>query len=410
MEKIIQFKEYVSSDIPILTAKMSNKYSQEEFQLWKSYYLSEDIVNEQEQRLEELVKTLKERQLKDESLLNDIERWVIDNALNEYRDFIEYTDIIDYTNKRAAYWIPEVLKIGDQIQERKIFIPSQGIKFLLITNIRVLLYATSCLLESNITFDDLKKHIPTELNYMDLETIDKLKVFYNKSYSEFYEDDLNVRDIHGNKIPPNAKLLEKNAAKNARGETNSAFIVKQTLRAFFPTIEGGIQILNTTTGLNPYGILSNSPVFDTKPQNPFSFKDFDNNIILNLLPNLLMGIAYRTNNRIFRLSASASPLILQLITNFKERQNPLCFNKDEEAINWAQLGSLLIPFLVEGIRMLFPKDQFDHFIHSKETPIFNDMNQQFLQWQQKQIAESQKNQNLKQPSYMNMRREIKQPR
>lgn len=284
-------------------------------------------------------------------------------------------------------------------------IDEHGLKELCLSSVKTLQYVISLAVDNSISLEDLAtKGLPNNVIMTDSYSVNTLKdIYLNNNTSQFYDEDLGVTDKNGNSVNPDSEAIQKSKYENDRGETNAAFITKQTLRAFFPALEGGVQLMRNTVGLDLYGFISKGEFLTSQEKKDvMSFNNLDQNMLLNLLPNVLMTVAHRTDNNIFKLSASATPLILQLIANMKERNHPLHFSKNDQEINWTQFGALFIPVIVESLRILFPKESVQGAIRSGEVPLLNSANDLF------RGVTSQNNNTPNQ--YAGVRREIKQPR
>lgn len=367
-----------------------NELAPREIDFFERTYLGKKAIEEQKVLLANLINGLKKKEYKIE-----LETYLCEHGLEDSEKIL--SDEIQ--------WRLKVFKILKDAKMGRAEIDENGLKELCLSSVKTLQYVISLAVDNSISLEDLAtKGLPNNVIMTDRGSVNTLKdIYLNSNTSQFYDEDLGVTDKNGNSVNPDSEAIQKSKYENARGETNAAFITKQTLRAFFPALEGGVQLMRNTVGLDLYGFISKGEFLTSQDKKDvMSFNNFDQNMWLNLLPNVLMTVAHRTDNNIFKLSASATPLILQLIANMKERNHPLHFSKNDQEINWTQFGALFIPIVVESLRILFPKESLQGAIRSGEVPLLNSANDLFR---------GVTNQNNNTPNqYAGVRREIKQPR
>lgn len=367
-----------------------NELAPREIDFFERTYLGKKAIEEQKVLLANLINGLKKKEYKIE-----LETYLCEHGLEDSEKIL--SDEIQ--------WRLKVFKILKDAKMGRAEIDENGLKELCLSSVKTLQYVISLAVDNSISLEDLAtKGLPNNVIMTDRGSVNTLKdIYLNSNTAQFYDEDLGVTDKNGNSVNPDSEAIQKSKYENARGETNAAFITKQTLRAFFPALEGGVQLMRNTVGLDLYGFISKGEFLTSQDKKDvMSFNNFDQNMWLNLLPNVLMTVAHRTDNNIFKLSASATPLILQLIANMKERNHPLHFSKNDQEINWTQFGALFIPIVVESLRILFPKESLQGAIRSGEVPLLNSANDLFR---------GVTNQNNNTPNqYAGVRREIKQPR
>lgn len=366
-----------------------NELAPREVDFFERSYLNKKAIEEQKVLLNDLINGLKKK-----SELNELESYLCEHGLEDSEKILG----------DEIQWRLKVFKVLKEAKMGRARLGPDDVKELCLYSVKTLQYVISLAVDNSISLESLAKSLPHNILMDESSNVEYLKSLYlNNNDSQFYDEDLGVTDKNGNTVKPDAEALQKSKYENDRGETNAAFITKQTLRAFFPTLEGGVQLMRNTVGLDLYGFISKGE-FITPQENKdtMSFSNFDQNIMLNLIPNVLMSVAHRTDNNLFKLSASATPLILQLIANMKERNHPLYFSKNDQEINWTQFGALFIPIIVESLRLLFPKESVQGAIRSGELPLLNSANELF----KGTVNQS----NTPTNQYMGVRREIKQPR
>lgn len=367
-----------------------NELAPREIDFFERTYLGKKAIEEQKVLLANLIDGLKKKENKIE-----LETYLCEHGLEDSEKIL--SDEIQ--------WRLKVFKVLKDAKMGRAEIDEHGLKELCLSSVKTLQYVISLAVDNSISLEDLAtKGLPNNVIMTDVASVNTLKdIYLNSNTSQFYDEDLGVTDKNGNSVKPDSEAIQKSKYENARGETNAAFITKQTLRAFFPALEGGVQLMRNTVGLDLYGFISKGEFLTSQDKKDvMAFNNLDQNMWLNLLPNVLMTVAHRTDNNIFKLSASATPLILQLIANMKERNHPLHFNKNDQEINWTQFGALFIPIVVESLRILFPKESLQGAIRSGEVPLLNSANDLF------RGVTSQNNNTPNQ--YAGVRREIKQPR
>lgn len=367
-----------------------NELAPREIDFFERTYLGKKAIEEQKVLLANLIDGLKKKEYKIE-----LETYLCEHGLEDSEKIL--SDEIQ--------WRLKVFKVLKDAKMGRAEIDEHGLKELCLSSVKTLQYVISLAVDNSISLEDLAtKGLPNNVIMTDVASVNTLKdIYLNSNTSQFYDEDLGVTDKNGNSVKPDSEAIQKSKYENARGETNAAFITKQTLRAFFPALEGGVQLMRNTVGLDLYGFISKGEFLTSQDKKDvMAFNNLDQNMWLNLLPNVLMTVAHRTDNNIFKLSASATPLILQLIANMKERNHPLHFNKNDQEINWTQFGALFIPIVVESLRILFPKESLQGAIRSGEVPLLNSANDLF------RGVTSQNNNTPNQ--YAGVRREIKQPR
>lgn len=367
-----------------------NELAPREIDFFERTYLGKKAIEEQKVLLANLIDGLKKKENKIE-----LETYLCEHGLEDSEKIL--SDEIQ--------WRLKVFKVLKDAKMGRAEIDEHGLKELCLSSVKTLQYLISLAVDNSISLEDLAtKGLPNNVIMTDVASVNTLKdIYLNSNTSQFYDEDLGVTDKNGNSVKPDSEAIQKSKYENARGETNAAFITKQTLRAFFPALEGGVQLMRNTVGLDLYGFISKGEFLTSQDKKDvMAFNNLDQNMWLNLLPNVLMTVAHRTDNNIFKLSASATPLILQLIANMKERNHPLHFNKNDQEINWTQFGALFIPIVVESLRILFPKESLQGAIRSGEVPLLNSANDLF------RGVTSQNNNTPNQ--YAGVRREIKQPR
>lgn len=367
-----------------------NELAPREIDFFERTYLGKKAIEEQKVLLANLINGLKKKEYKIE-----LETYLCEHGLEDSEKIL--SDEIQ--------WRLQVFKVLKDAKMGRAEIDEHGLKELCLSSVKTLQYVISLAVDNSISLEDLAtKGLPNNVIMTDSYSVNTLKdIYLNNNTSQFYDEDLGVTDKNGNSVNPDSEAIQKSKYENDRGETNAAFITKQTLRAFFPALEGGVQLMRNTVGLDLYGFISKGEFLTSQEKKDvMSFNNLDQNMLLNLLPNVLMTVAHRTDNNIFKLSASATPLILQLIANMKERNHPLHFSKNDQEINWTQFGALFIPVIVESLRILFPKESVQGAIRSGEVPLLNSANDLFR---------GVTNQNNNTPNqYAGVRREIKQPR
>lgn len=367
-----------------------NELAPREIDFFERTYLGKKAIEEQKVLLANLINGLKKKEYKIE-----LETYLCEHGLEDSEKIL--SDEIQ--------WRLKVFKVLKDAKMGRAEIDEHGLKELCLSSVKTLQYVISLAVDNSISLEDLAtKGLPNNVIMTDSYSVNTLKdIYLNNNTSQFYDEDLGVTDKNGNSVNPDSEAIQKSKYENDRGETNAAFITKQTLRAFFPALEGGVQLMRNTVGLDLYGFISKGEFLTSQEKKDvMSFNNLDQNMLLNLLPNVLMTVAHRTDNNIFKLSASATPLILQLIANMKERNHPLHFSKNDQEINWTQFGALFIPVIVESLRILFPKESVQGAIRSGEVPLLNSANDLFR---------GVTNQNNNTPNqYAGVRREIKQPR
>lgn len=367
-----------------------NELAPREIDFFERTYLGKKAIEEQKVLLANLIDGLRKKENKIE-----LETYLCEHGLEDSEKIL--SDEIQ--------WRLKVFKVLKDAKMGRAEIDEHGLKELCLSSVKTLQYVISLAVDNSISLEDLAtKGLPNNVIMTDGASVNTLKdIYLNSNTSQFYDEDLGVTDKNGNSVKPDSEAIQKSKYENARGETNAAFITKQTLRAFFPALEGGVQLMRNTVGLDLYGFISKGEFLTSQDKKDvMSFNNLDQNMWLNLLPNVLMTVAHRTDNNIFKLSASATPLILQLIANMKERNHPLHFSKNDQEINWTQFGALFIPIVVESLRILFPKESLQGAIRSGEVPLLNSANDLFR---------GVTNQNNNTPNqYAGVRREIKQPR
>lgn len=367
-----------------------NELAPREIDFFERTYLGKKAIEEQKVLLANLINGLKKKEYKIE-----LETYLCEHGLEDSEKIL--SDEIQ--------WRLQVFKVLKDAKMGRAEIDEHGLKELCLSSVKTLQYVISLAVDNSISLEDLAtKGLPNNVIMTDSYSVNTLKdIYLNNNTSQFYDEDLGVTDKNGNSVNPDSEAIQKSKYENDRGETNAAFITKQTLRAFFPALEGGVQLMRNTVGLDLYGFISKGEFLTSQEKKDvMSFNNLDQNMLLNLLPNVLMTVAHRTDNNIFKLSASATPLILQLIANMKERNHPLHFSKNDQEINWTQFGALFIPVIVESLRILFPKESVQGAIRSGEVPLLNSANDLF------RGVTSQNNNTPNQ--YAGVRREIKQPR
>lgn len=367
-----------------------NELAPREIDFFERTYLGKKAIEEQKVLLANLINGLKKKEYKIE-----LETYLCEHGLEDSEKIL--SDEIQ--------WRLQVFKVLKDAKMGRAEIDEHGLKELCLSSVKTLQYVISLTVDNSISLEDLAtKGLPNNVIMTDSYSVNTLKdIYLNNNTSQFYDEDLGVTDKNGNSVNPDSEAIQKSKYENDRGETNAAFITKQTLRAFFPALEGGVQLMRNTVGLDLYGFISKGEFLTSQEKKDvMSFNNLDQNMLLNLLPNVLMTVAHRTDNNIFKLSASATPLILQLIANMKERNHPLHFSKNDQEINWTQFGALFIPVIVESLRILFPKESVQGAIRSGEVPLLNSANDLF------RGVTSQNNNTPNQ--YAGVRREIKQPR
>lgn len=367
-----------------------NELAPREIDFFERTYLGKKAIEEQKVLLANLINGLKKKEYKIE-----LETYLCEHGLEDSEKIL--SDEIQ--------WRLKVFKVLKDAKMGRAEIDEHGLKELCLSSVKTLQYVISLAVDNSISLEDLAtKGLPNNVIMTDSYSVNTLKdIYLNNNTSQFYDEDLGVTDKNGNSVNPDSEAIQKSKYENDRGETNAAFITKQTLRAFFPALEGGVQLMRNTVGLDLYGFISKGEFLTSQEKKDvMSFNNLDQNMLLNLLPNVLMTVAHRTDNNIFKLSASATPLILQLIANMKERNHPLHFSKNDQEINWTQFGALFIPVIVESLRILFPKESVQGAIRSGEVPLLNSANDLF------RGVTSQNNNTPNQ--YAGVRREIKQPR
>lgn len=366
-----------------------NELAPREVDFFERSYLGKNAIEEQRVLMRNLIEGLKKK-----NELSELESYLCEHGIEDSEK--QLSDEIQ--------WRLKVFKVLKDAKMGRARLNPEDVKDLCLCSIKSLQYVISLAVDNSISLESLATQgLPDKICIDEESIIEYLKTKYlNNNSSQFYDEDLGVTDKNGNTVNPNTEAIQKSKYENDRGETNAAFITRQTLRAFFPTLEGGVQLMRNTVGLDLYGFISKGE-FITPQENKdtMSFSNFDQNMILNLVPNVLMSVAHRTDNNILKLSASATPLILQLIANMKERNHPLYFSKNDQEINWTQFGALFIPIIVESLRLLFPKESVQGAIRSGEIPLLNSANELF---------KGTPNQNTQPNQYMGVRREIKQPR
>ena len=386
-------------------------------EMLESYYLSSSAVKNQKKNIKELIEFIKKR---DPNSLNEIEKWVVTHLEYEYDKEHPEDEIAPYDSQKL--WRQKMRTLLSNIG--RVDFQEAEIKFILTHNVKILSYIISLMLDdASIGIERLSNHIPMSIETTQMKVQgnafykkgmqyyfnDKINSLNKESESLFYESDLNVKDKSGKKVE--ADKIANEERRSPQGETNAIFISRQVVRALVPSVDVGIYAIKTGLGFDVYGKLSgNKFMIDKGERDTWLNTNFDKNIFVNTVPDILMSISKRTNNKMFRYAAASSPLIMQLITNWKERGNPFKMNDEEDTINWTQIISLGIPLFVEIFQQLFPMQSFQNLLGSKEIPAFNKANEIWSG------IESNNNQHQyngnyydNNRNYYQVRREIKQP-
>lgn len=166
----------------------------------------------------------------------------------------------------------------------------------------------------------------------------------------------NLKDPQGNTVDKEKDFATKVVKRNAQGDGIIEAVMKNTLRAILPS--GNLVYAGVTqfTGFDPSKLISGGKLY----RKPEGFKtritttNLDQNILYNLAPDLILTLSKMSDNRLFRIIASFSPLLFGMVANFKERGNPLKFDPELDEIDLGQAGALLIPVIGELISPYVP--------------------------------------------------------
>ena len=207
------------------------------------------------------------------------------------------------------------------------------------------------------------KEIPLseeEINENKEEKVDETIIdgsnFDNINEDSFLDPE-NVKDPTGKTVEDNDYSV-KITKKNARGEVLIESIIKNSLRSIIPVSNIATYGLTQFTGIDVFAPISKRPFISKHNgmslKERFTTTNLDYNILYNVAPDALIVLSKLTNNRKMKLAASASPLLFQLLANFKERGNPIKFDPESNDIDFGQLLALCIPLVAEFVKPYMP--------------------------------------------------------
>ena len=383
----------------------------------ESLYITDKTIAKNLDNIIELTNFLS----KNKSKFNDIEKWVITDLKMMYdKSFKEDGVTFSIETYKAIIAIDNAKKALKKYVIEKEMLSREDIENLLIVNVKILCYILSTTLNASDIMDieAFSNHIPMKINASKTENTsneteklkkyyfkDKIDTFNKKVDKMFYSEDIECVDSNGEPIDSSTfKYKEINNIRySPKNESNKAFIAHQLIRSTFPTLDLGLYGVRNTFGFDLYsGLSGNNYIIDNDMKDVFKTTNLDKNILMYVIPNTLMAISKRTDNKYFRYGAASTPLLFQMIANFKERGNPLKMD-DEKDINWTQILALGIPLVTEFISQLFPRKDIINAFGRKDVPFVNAANDV---WQGS--INNQNNNEKEAQHYYQTRRNIKQ--